>query len=97
VGAVADMPGGRAVLVSQGVVQNLRPYTNATLMEPQVVEKTSADGVVKRDTVTTQVIAQGPTACQEAIKMLGTNGGGLFNSTVYGTTKSGALQKQTFS
>jgi hypothetical protein len=55
--------------------RNLKPYTNATLMEPQVVDKTSADGVVKRNTVTTQVIAQGPTASQEAIKMLGTNEG----------------------
>jgi K+-transporting ATPase ATPase A chain len=71
---------GALVLVSQGAVQNLRPYTNATLMEPQVVQTTGADGVVKRDTVTTQVIAQGPTASQEAIKMLGTNGGGFFNA-----------------
>jgi potassium-transporting ATPase potassium-binding subunit len=29
---------------------------------------------------TTQVIAQGPVASQEAIKMLGTNGGGFFNA-----------------
>jgi K+-transporting ATPase ATPase A chain len=71
---------GALVLVSQGAVQNLRPYSNATLMEPQVVQTTGADGVVKRDTVTTQVIAQGPTASQEAIKMLGTNGGGFFNA-----------------
>jgi K+-transporting ATPase ATPase A chain len=71
---------GALVLVSQGAVQNLRPYTNATLMEPQVVQTTGADGVVKRVTVTTQVIAQGPTASQEAIKMLGTNGGGFFNA-----------------
>jgi potassium-transporting ATPase potassium-binding subunit len=71
---------GALVLVSQGAVQNLRPYTNATLMEPQVLQTTGADGVVKRDTVTTQVIAQGPTASQEAIKMLGTNGGGFFNA-----------------
>jgi potassium-transporting ATPase potassium-binding subunit len=67
-------------LVSQGVVQNLRPYSNATLVEPQVVEKTGTDGAVKRDTVTAQVIAQGPVASQEAIKMLGTNGGGFFNA-----------------
>jgi len=67
-------------LVSQGVVQNLRPYSNARVVEPQVLETTGADGVVKRDTVTTQVIAQGPTASQEAIKMLGTNGGGFFNA-----------------
>jgi hypothetical protein len=62
-------------------------------MEPQVVKKTSADEVVKRDTVTAQVIAQGPTASQEATKMLGTNGGGFFNSAVYGTAKSRALPK----
>ena len=71
---------GALVLVSQGAVQNLKPYTNATLIEPQVVEKTDANGKVTRDTVTTQVIAQGPTASQEAIKMLGTNGGGFFNA-----------------
>ncbi|MGB2677118.1 MAG: potassium-transporting ATPase subunit KdpA [Candidatus Acidiferrum sp.] len=67
-------------LVSQGVVQNLHPYTNATLLEPQVVETKSADGSVKKDTITTQVIAQGPVASQEAIKMFGTNGGGFFNA-----------------
>ncbi len=71
---------GALVLVSQGAVQNLKPYTNATLIEPQIVEKTDANGAVTRDTVTTQVIAQGPTASQEAIKMLGTNGGGFFNA-----------------
>ncbi len=68
------------VLVSQGVVQNLRPYTNATLLEPQSVDKTGADGIAKKETVSTQVIAQGPVASQEAIKMLGTNGGGFFNA-----------------
>jgi potassium-transporting ATPase potassium-binding subunit len=66
--------------VSQGAVQNLKPYSNATLIEPQVVQTTDANGVVKQNTVTTQVIAQGPTASQEAIKMLGTNGGGFFNA-----------------
>jgi potassium-transporting ATPase potassium-binding subunit len=68
------------VLVSQGVVQNLRPYTQANLVEPQAVEKQAADGTKSQDTVTTQVIAQGPVASQEAIKMLGTNGGGFFNA-----------------
>ena len=67
-------------LVSQGVVQNLRPYSNATLLEPQVIEKTGSDGVAKRETINAQVIAQGPVASQEAIKMLGTNGGGFFNA-----------------
>jgi K+-transporting ATPase ATPase A chain len=64
------------VLVSQGVVQNLRPYDTATLVQPQTV--TGADG--KTTLVTTQTIAQGPVASQEAIKMLGTNGGGFFNA-----------------
>jgi K+-transporting ATPase ATPase A chain len=63
-------------LVSQGVVQNFRPYDTAKLMEPQNV--TGSDG--KSTTVTTQTIAQGPVASQEAIKMLGTNGGGFFNA-----------------
>jgi K+-transporting ATPase ATPase A chain len=48
-------------LVSQGVIQNLHPYTVAQTLDHQ-----------------TQTIAQGPVASQEAIKMLGTNGGGFF-------------------
>ncbi|WP_263418993.1 potassium-transporting ATPase subunit KdpA [Terriglobus albidus] len=64
------------VLVSQGVVQNLKPYDTVKLVEPQAV--TGTDG--KQTTVTTQTIAQGPVASQEAIKMLGTNGGGFFNA-----------------
>jgi K+-transporting ATPase ATPase A chain len=63
-------------LVSQGVIQNLRAYDTVTLLEPQTV--TGADG--KSQTITTQSIAQGPVASQEAIKMLGTNGGGFFNT-----------------
>jgi K+-transporting ATPase ATPase A chain len=68
------------VLVSQGVVQNLRPYDTATLVEPQQVSTTGADGKTTTQTVTQQTIAQGPVASQEAIKMLGTNGGGFFNA-----------------
>jgi K+-transporting ATPase ATPase A chain len=67
-------------LVSQGVVQNLNPYTQANLVEPQTIDKPAADGTKSQDIVTTQVIAQGPVASQEAIKMLGTNGGGFFNA-----------------
>lgn len=63
-------------LVSQGVVQNLRPFDTAKLVEPQKV--TDLHGNIT--TVTTQTIAQGPVASQEAIKMLGTNGGGFFNA-----------------
>jgi K+-transporting ATPase ATPase A chain len=49
--------------VSQGVIQNLSPYTNVTTLEGGK-----------------QTMAQGPVASQEAIKMLGTNGGGFFNA-----------------
>ena len=51
------------VLCSQGVIQNLHPYTAAKTLEGAK-----------------QLIAQGPVASQEAIKMLGTNGGGFFNA-----------------
>ena len=76
------------LLVSQGAVQNLRPYDTAKLIEPQQVQKTGTDGKPMvgpdgkpvMDTVTDQTIAQGPVASQEAIKMLGTNGGGFFNA-----------------
>jgi potassium-transporting ATPase potassium-binding subunit len=75
-------------LVSQGVVQNLKPYDTAKLVEPQRVQKMGADGKpmmgadgkAVMDTLTAQTIAQGPVASQEAIKMLGTNGGGFFNA-----------------
>jgi K+-transporting ATPase ATPase A chain len=75
-------------LVSQGVVQNLKPYDTVKLVESQQVQKTGTDGKpmvgpdgkALMDTVTDQTIAQGPVASQEAIKMLGTNGGGFFNA-----------------
>jgi len=51
------------VFISQGMIQNLNPYTKATTLEGQE-----------------QVIAQGPAASQVAIKQLGTNGGGFFNT-----------------
>jgi potassium-transporting ATPase potassium-binding subunit len=69
---------GSLVLVSQGVVQTLKPYTTAQLVEPQVVQTQGADGKPVSQTVTQQVIAVGPTASQEVIKMFGTNGGGFF-------------------
>jgi len=79
---------GALVLVSQGVIQNLKPYDSVKLVEPMQVPKVGADGkpVVDAqgkpvmDTVTQQTIAQGPTASQEIIKQLGTNGGGFFNA-----------------
>jgi potassium-transporting ATPase potassium-binding subunit len=79
---------GALVLVSQGVVQNLKPYDTVKLVEPMQVQKVGADGkpVVDSqgkpvmDTVTEQTIAQGPVASQEIIKEFGTNGGGFFNA-----------------
>jgi K+-transporting ATPase ATPase A chain len=71
---------GALLLVSQGVVQNLSPYTKAALVEPQKVEKTGDNGTKTTETVSEQTIAQGPVASQEIIKELGTNGGGFFNA-----------------
>src|SRR5947209_14240843 len=79
---------GSLLLVSQGVVQNFRPYDKVSLLEPMQVQKVDADGkpVVGpdgkpvMDTITEQTIAQGPVASQEIIKELGTNGGGFFNA-----------------
>src|SRR6266436_1132987 len=68
------------LLVSQGVVQNLKPYATAQLIEPQSVQTTGADGKTTTQTITQQIIALGPAASQEAIKMFGTNGGGFFNA-----------------
>jgi K+-transporting ATPase ATPase A chain len=82
---------GSLLLVSQGVIQNLRPYDTAKLVEPQTVEVdkkdaagnvlTNPDGTNQKEsqTITEQSIAQGPVASQEFIKELGTNGGGFFN------------------
>ena len=52
------------VLASQGVIQNFKPYADVQTLESGA----------------TQTIAMGPVASQEAIKMLGTNGGGFFNA-----------------
>ncbi len=79
---------GALLLVSQGVVQNLKPYDTVKLVEPQQVPHLNADGKPAMDTSgkpvmdtqTTQTIAQGPVASQEIIKEWGTNGGGFFNA-----------------
>jgi len=80
------------VLVSQGMIQNFKPYTKATLAEPmkvQVEKKNDKGETIKgsdgkamteEQTVTEQNIVQGPMASQVAIKMLGTNGGGYVNA-----------------
>ena len=79
---------GSLLLVSQGVVQNLRPYDKVSLVEPMQVPKVDAsgksvlgpDGKPVMDIVTEQTVAQGPVASQEIIKEWGTNGGGFFNA-----------------
>ena len=79
-------------LVSQGMIQNFKPYESARLVEPVTVEVPKADAqgqpvmdakgnpVTKKQVVETQTIVQGPMASQVAIKMLGTNGGGYVNA-----------------
>jgi potassium-transporting ATPase potassium-binding subunit len=68
------------VLVSQGVIQNFKPYAKIQLAEAQTVTATGADGKATTQQVSEQIIPQGPVASQEAIKELGTNGGGFFNA-----------------
>jgi K+-transporting ATPase ATPase A chain len=76
------------LLVQQGVIQNFKPYDTVKVVEPQQVPHLGQDGKPANgpdgkplmDTVTDQTIAQGPIASQEAIKMLGTNGGGFLNA-----------------
>ena len=60
------------LLVSQGVIQNLDPYTNSSLIQPFQ----TPDG----HSIGNQMLPMGPVASQEAIKEFGTNGGGFFNA-----------------
>ena len=71
---------GALLLVSQGVVQNLRPYDKAAVIDPQTVTVPDAAGKPQTQVVKEQTIAQGPVASQEIIKQFGTNGGGFFNA-----------------
>jgi K+-transporting ATPase ATPase A chain len=79
-------------LVSQGTIQNFSPYQEAQTVEPvrylqprldargqpalDAAGQAVADPAIGR----TQVLAMGPVASQESIKLLGTNGGGFFNA-----------------
>jgi K+-transporting ATPase ATPase A chain len=79
-------------LVSQGMIQNFKPYETARLVEPSTIQVPKKDAagqeikdnkgntVMEDQKVETQTIPQGPVASQIAIKMLGTNGGGFFNA-----------------
>ncbi|ALP62476.1 potassium-transporting ATPase subunit KdpA [Paraburkholderia caribensis] len=80
-----------ALLMSQGVIQNFKSYEDVPTLQTTTYSapKTDAQGNPVKDAkgnpvmvdtpVKTQTIAMGPVATQEAIKMLGTNGGGFFN------------------
>lgn len=80
------------ILMSQGVIQNFSAYKDVALIDPLTYQQPQvrADGqpvldaqgapVLETLTAKTQTIAMGPVASQEAIKMLGTNGGGFFNA-----------------
>lgn len=79
-------------LVSQGVIQNLNPYQKVTLLETQHYQQAKLDiagqhlkdiqGKEIMETITRdqQELAMGPVASQVAIKQLGSNGGGFFNT-----------------
>lgn len=58
------------VLVSQGVIQNFDAYKDVTTLE----------GTSSLEQSKKQTLPMGPVASQEAIKMIGTNGGGFFNA-----------------
>ena len=80
------------LFASQGVIQNLSPYTTVQTVEAQNREMPvksatgdivlDADGQQKFETVhsQTQTLPMGPAASQLSIKLLGTNGGGYFNA-----------------
>jgi K+-transporting ATPase ATPase A chain len=59
-------------LVSQGVIQNFSSYITSSLVQPFQTPEGK--------TIYEQIIPMGPVASQEAIKELGTNGGGFFNA-----------------
>jgi potassium-transporting ATPase potassium-binding subunit len=79
-------------LASQGVIQNFAGYKDATTVEKLIYQnpKTDAAGnpikdsagnaVTETATTQTQTLPMGPIASQEAIKELGTNGGGFYNA-----------------
>ncbi|TXT27772.1 MAG: K+-transporting ATPase ATPase A chain [Rhodocyclaceae bacterium] len=79
-------------LTSQGVIQNFDAYKEVTTLEVTSFETPKVDdagqplkdekGAVVTESVQTQTqtLAMGPVASQEAIKMLGTNGGGFMNA-----------------
>ncbi|SAK50221.1 potassium-transporting ATPase subunit A [Caballeronia calidae] len=72
------------VFVSQGAIQNFKAYQDVPTLQVTTYQTQSTDAQGKPVTQTlkaqTQTLPMGPVASQEAIKMLGTNGGGFFNA-----------------
>jgi potassium-transporting ATPase potassium-binding subunit len=73
------------VLAAQGVVQNFKPYTDVALIEQVAYTEAGTNGADGKPTqiaktTSTQTLPMGPIASQEAIKMIGTNGGGFLNA-----------------
>jgi len=79
-------------LVGQGSIQNFDAYKEVTMVEAvkydnpkldtagQLLKDGNGTVVTEPAETQTQTLAMGPVASQEAIKMLGTNGGGFFNA-----------------
>jgi potassium-transporting ATPase potassium-binding subunit len=80
------------VLASQGVIQNFDAYKDVTTVETlsyqnpkndaagNPIKDAAGNPVTEPATTRTQTLPMGPVASQEAIKELGTNGGGFFNA-----------------
>lgn len=80
------------LLANEGVIQNLSPYKEVQTIETQIWQEPAkdlngeivldknGDPVLETKTSDTQVLAMGPVASQLSIKLLGTNGGGFFNT-----------------
>lgn len=67
-------------LMGQGVIQNFDAYKEITTLQPTNYLLANEAGEQIAHTTNTQTLAMGPVASQEAIKMIGTNGGGFFNT-----------------
>ena len=77
-------------LTSQGVIQNFDAYKDVTKLEVTSFDNPKLDdagqplkddkGAPLTEPAHTQTLAMGPVASQEAIKVLGTNGGGFMNA-----------------
>ncbi|MBI5141837.1 MAG: potassium-transporting ATPase subunit KdpA [Nitrospirae bacterium] len=68
-------------LVSQGVIQNFSPYKSVPFLDqPDVRAAVTEPAIPLGSGVPEPTIPMGPVASQEAIKELGTNGGGFFNA-----------------